>query len=164
MVKAWMRDDVPVRAWDTRPSQFDPVKAGLDDDGCIPCTDLKSGMLPVVPGEGDDPIVNPVLKVRIRTKQGYEDDGSPRLEWVDLVEGQAISYTQRQEFDQAAGRTVVDARATMLYEGDVRVTETASVTDDSGYTWRVLSVAQLPGMLSLVLQRIEQGDLGEVGS
>lgn len=164
MVKAWIDGDPPVRAWDDRPTQFDPVKAGLDDDGCVPCTDRTSGTPPVVPGDDGDTVVNPVLTVRIRTKQGYDDDGSPRLEWVDLMSGQAISYTQRQEFDQAAGRTVVDARATMLYEGDVRVTETASVTDDSGYTWRLLSVAQLPGMLSLVMQRIEQGELGEVGS
>ena len=166
MAKAWLNDDLATPAWTDRPSQMDPVKAGLDDDWCLPCTDRHAADSPPVPGDGDNggTTVNPILAVRSRIKQGFDDDGSPELIWVDVVKGQAITYTQRSEYDEQAGGTLVKATATMRYEGDVRVTETASVLDDSGNRWRVLAVGQIPGMLSLTLQRLDMTPLGQAGS
>lgn len=166
MVKAWLNDDVSVPEWDRRPTAYDPVTVALDDDGCQPCLDRSTGNPPPVPGDGSDgqPTINPVLTLRIRIKQGYEDDGTPRLAWVDLVRGQAITFTQRTEWNQEAGTTKVVARATMLYEGERKVTETASATDDAGQMWRVTAVSQIPGSLTLALERIDQTPTGEKGS
>lgn len=153
MVKAWLQDDAQTSGWDDRPKVF--VRAGLSDDGCIPSAIRRAGEVLPVPGDDGAPTVNPILTVRVRREGGFDDDGVPLFTWATLVENQAIVWTQREEFDRVAGQTLVKARATLLYDGDEVVRETAGVWDNSGARWRVTSVAQVPGSLKLEMDRID---------
>ena len=164
MARTWLRDDVETVAWAGRPTQFDPVTVALDDDGCTPCGQTGAvvpGGIPVDPAP--DPEVPqselfPVLTVRLRTRTGYDDDGVPEFDWTTRVETRAIFWQQREEFDAEAGFTLVKATATILYEGEQKVPETAGVwTDDTddGTQWRVVASRMAPGRLEFDLERIE---------
>lgn len=154
MARAILRDDRPALHERER-----RVKVALDDDGCKPCSPAAPGV--TIPPDPDTPTppptggVNPVLTVRLRTRTGYSDDGNPMFEWRTVTVGTAIVWTQREEFDPAEGFTMVEATAMLAYGGNEVVTETASVTDDDGNVWRVVSVEQVPDRLGFTLQRID---------
>lgn len=101
--------------------------------------------------------VLPVLTVKVRTKTGVNDDGDPVFSWTTLVEGPATLWEQREEGDDIAGATRVKAKATMLYDGNQTITESAMVLADTGGRFRVTSVAQVPGHVSFDLERMSDG-------
>lgn len=153
MARAVLRDDrAAVRETQRR------VRVALDDDGCGSCAPSPTDPGVIMPPVTDPPVsggIHPVLTVRLRTRTGYSEDGNPTFEWRDVVTGTAIVWTEREEFDAAEGFTMVEATATLSYSGSEVVTETASVTDDSGNVWRVTSVQQVPDRLGFTLQRID---------
>lgn len=142
VVRAWLRDDVETSDWALRATAADPVETGVDEDVVIP---------PVV-----ETRVTHDLTVRLRTRNGYDDDGVPLFEWTVLLTGPAILWEEREEFDAHAGLTRVKAKATMLYEGETQVTESALVTRGDDTSYRVKGVRQVPGRLEFDLERIAQ--------
>jgi hypothetical protein len=103
---------------------------------------------------GAEVSVNPVLTVRQRTVGPDDDDGTPTFMWEQLLVGPAVLFEERSEFDSIAGSTSVKAKATLLYDGDVAVPESVSVTGDDGVVYRVTAVQQTPGYLTLEMERI----------
>ena len=101
--------------------------------------------------------VNPTLTVKQRVRTGYDDDGTPMFDWTTVVEGPAIVWVMRQEFDADAGLTAVKGTATVLYEGPMVVTESAVVEISDDERYRVSQVAQVSGALHFVLERIDGG-------
>jgi hypothetical protein len=146
MVRQWLSTDVP---------QADPrsgvVTAGLQDDSC--------GCPPPAPGV-QSPVVEPVndpyptLTVRLRARVGFDGEGTPIFDWKTLVEGPAVVWAERSEFDDEAGFTEEVASAVIGYAGQTEVPETASVLSDDGRRWRVTSVGQTAGLLTMEMVRI----------
>lgn len=128
------------------------------DDGCCDEVDGSSVLAPPVE-------VGPQLSVRLRTRIGFDADGVAQFSWSVLPTSGTVLYETREEFDAMAGLTKIRGQAIVLYDGDERVTETASVVDErDGSLWRVLGVDQQPGRLALTIERIDSRDTLEPGS
>lgn len=101
----------------------------------------------------------PTLTVRERIRDGADFTGTPQLTWQTAGSGPAITYEQRRETNDAAGQTLVTARAVLGWAEDAPVpTETAVVWDGAGNRWQVSRVAALPGRLELDMSRVEDSD------
>lgn len=139
------------------------VKAALRDDTCQPDQASVTQASPDVALADDPPAttvtnVNPTVVVKQRVRTGYDDDGVPTFDWTEVVTGTAVAWEVRDEFDADAGMTQARGAVTVLYDGDAQVTESAVVeTDDGTKRWRILQVAQVPGMLTLRVERISAG-------
>jgi len=139
MARALLHDDVLPCGQTAQPVEVESV---LDDDQ-QPTTQT---------------CVLPTLTVLRRERTGYPDDGDPVFEWNELVEGPAVLWESRTEVDDVSGVTYVKAKATILYDGDTVVRETTLVKADTGGTFRVEGVAQVPGRLDFVLTRVSDDD------
>jgi hypothetical protein len=118
-----------------------------------------SGLSPTVdesvPGSVEPgPTINPMVTVRDRVHDGYDDDGNPKWSWTDLISGRsAVYWKDRTEVSDAAGSAVVTAQLQILYPDDrPDIAETAQVLAD-GVLWRVTKVTRLPGRVLLDVER-----------
>lgn len=74
----------------------------LDGDGCEPC-----GQVPVAcPEEPVDDGLRTV-ELRRRYREGYDADDNPVFVWDTVWRGGAMVFETRNEFDPAAGITIV---------------------------------------------------------
>lgn len=104
----------------------------------------------VVPG----PTINPMVVVRERVHDGYDDDGNPKWSWTDLVSDRAASFVEdRTEVSDAAGSATVTATLLILYpDSKPEIRETAQVLIN-GVRWHVTKVARPPGRVILTVER-----------
>lgn len=105
----------------------------------------------------EHPEVNPTLVVKMRTRDGYTDDGDKRYVWETVVSGLAQVWEQRVEVGDSPGITRVSARATILYRGSKQITESAVVWISSTM-WRVTAAMTFPDRVELQLMRAEDSD------
>ena len=138
MVKQWLVEDGP--------SAGGTVTTGLDDDGCAAVA------APPPREHPDEPF--PVLTVMARSRTGFDDDGSATFDWTTLLVGPAVVWTEREEFDADAGFTEEKASTTVVYHGEATVSETVAVFSDDGRRWRVTSVDQPHGLLTMEMVRV----------
>lgn len=104
-------------------------------------------------------VVMPNVSVRVRTFAGYNDDGDPTFTWETVVDAvRAVVFEDRTELDDTAGLVKVVATVTVPYDGDVVVTESATVAISTGGDYRVTGVGQWPGWLKLTLERVDHVD------
>ena len=144
MVKAVLRDDQP--NW-----------PGVPTVGAKPDVALADDMPSTVQVSTD---VHPNVTVKQRNRTGFDDDGNPQFEWVDVVTGDAIVWEMRTDWDPDQGVTVIKGQCTILYDGDLTVTESAVVEENNAADDRrylVTQVGQVPGVLSLSLERVSGG-------
>lgn len=151
MPRAALNDDPMYPSWRDSPTQPDSVKVALDED---PCAGGGSGGT-VVGDTPGAPSPFPTLTVRLRTRVGYDGDGTPLFDWTTIASGASIMWQERKEFDAEAGLTVVKAKTTMLYDGEVEIPETVSVSSGDD-TWRVTAVRQHSSTVEFDLERIDQ--------
>lgn len=140
MAKTRMRDDVRTGPQGVR------IRSRVDHDP------LEAGQL-----TDDHPEVNPTLVVKMRTRDGYTDDGDKRFVWETVVSGVAAVWEQRTEIGDSEGITRLSARATILYRGQKQITEAAGVWIE-GVRWRVLSALTFHDRVELTLMRAEDSD------
>lgn len=155
MARAMLRDD-----YNRGPaSSLNGGGVRLDDDGrsSVP-TGIRDTPGPGVPGETPPPAhsVGPVVTVRERISQGFDDDGNPKWGWQDVVSNvETIAVEDRQEISDNAGSVLVSATVTFLYPDDYApIRETAQVRLE-GKLWRVVKVIPAPGRTTLKLERNE---------
>lgn len=133
------------------------VRVVLGDPGCGPSSSSEWCGDPLAP----EVQVHPTLTVERRIRTSYDDDGVPQFEWETVTTGVAIEFTERTEIDDVAGVTRIVAKAIMLYDGEVAVTETAVVTSSHGeVVYEVTKVLSQAGILEMVLSRYEDSDDG----
>lgn len=129
------------------------LTVGLDDDSVPTVLD---GDIP-----GPTPLPGstlPLVSVRDRQANGYDDEGNPQWTWRTLVDGaRAVTYTEREERDDRAGTTTVVASVRFLYDWAVDIRETAIARTEDGHTWRVTAVEHFPGQALLTLERTDDG-------
>jgi len=83
--------------------------------------------------------------IRARTKTGYDVDGNPTFEWNDLLTEIALSWEQRQEFDDVAGITYTRGTILINNPGDVAMTESVvAIEQPGGEVWKVKKVVDHP--------------------
>jgi hypothetical protein len=150
MARAILRDD----PWSGGPTPDDvtvvldddlaTVTAGLDDDPGAPWSDV---------------VVGPTLSVKDRVAAGLDDDDNPMWTWVErAVDVGTIMWEQRTETDRRSGMTKVLAKTSFLYPvDDPDVRETASARTDDGLVWSIRSVTRIGGVLTLEMERIDDG-------
>lgn len=140
----------------------DAARVLLDDDrhpgGCTPCAGPDSDSTldgPAMPGWH--------LRLRQRTRQGFDPEGNELYGWVDVWAGEArVTSTNRglalnqgrQETSDATGTSFATVTAMLVGVGDLEVTETAVAWDDDARRWEITAVEQTPGGVRLDLERV----------
>jgi hypothetical protein len=140
-----------------------PTRVVLDDDlGIVPLTQPDAAGW-VEYGPEPTPEVLPELTIARRVRRGYDEEGNPTFVWEHVLTGRAIVWTQSKEWDSASGLYTVTGTATVLYDGDLGLTASVSVSTDDGARWQVSEVDPGPDGLVLHMTRVA-GDAIPEGS
>lgn len=119
---------------------------GLDGDvkACTPVVSEQQGF--------------PNVTLSRRIFDDYDEDGNIEYSWETVVDEAASTFrTQRNEHDDRAALTVIEAHVSVAYHGDLTAQESWVLKLD-GVVWKISSVAQVPGMIQLVCWSSETGD------
>lgn len=93
-----------------------------------------------------------VVEVRQRKYLGMDVNGNARFDWEVVQVGESLSWEVSEEVDLFTSKQ--SGSVTVLYSGDVLVTEGAVVVDADGRVWDVVAVKRPPGRLELAIRRV----------
>jgi hypothetical protein len=98
------------------------------------------------------------FEIRKRTRTGYDDDGNAVFEWSALLDGIALKWEERTEYDADAGATYVAGTLLVSNENNVVIDESSTavnLTNDD--VWRIVEVIDHPDSTELRMERISHG-------
>lgn len=129
-------------------------KIKLDDDcgavrGCG-CGTHGTGEGPEGPGAGELDHL-PMLAILLRQRTGYDADGVPEFDWVEITKGRSIVYEVREEWDADIGATVVKARFVIPNPKQIDlVPETAIVVEKAeDLMWSIKTTKVTPDRIEI---------------
>lgn len=130
----------------------------LDDDGR---SSVQSGIgntpdvgYPSDPGPHSS--VGPLVTVRERVTDGFDEDGNPRWAWTDVVTDiEAIAVGDRTEVSDAAGTSTVSGSFTLLYPAEYRDVKESAQVLSGGKLWDVTKVERFPDRITLHVERTD---------
>jgi hypothetical protein len=151
MTRAMLRDD------------YASYRAGgtgvlLDDDGRSSVqTGIGDTQGPIVPGDPNPGAkVGPLVTVRERVSQGFDEDGNPMWGWTDVVADiESIATGDRTEVSDAAGTSTVRGSYTVLYPAEYRDVKESAQVRAEGFLWNVTKVTRFPDRITLDVERTD---------